>query len=369
MTEEHPVLVRTPDGRVNWKKPSDIPFGRRNAHGGIESWNSWACLPKLAEETAELDLLPHLPESFAESPDGGLVCSYESKYRADQQWIHVPRRVSLDYDFGYLLGIYAAEGHLQVNSGKLNGEIGITLSESEDALAQRVCRIFAKYGANVQTYIRDGRGARELRTSSVPLAYVFASVVGMGAKSKRVPTCILNGPADAKNGFLEGFLAGDGRNPGRASNTTGRRDVKVASRSLAWGVRTLLADLGHWVTVSTGIERGNFPQGSTDREYRWFQVAYMPERVYARTLEDNSYLYRPIKSVETVDLDCEVFNFEVEDDNSYVSDFILHNCEAYVAPASRHHKKREDHRDGGHRARHQARYRLTSRTRRATCPR
>src|SRR3954447_6205728 len=44
LTEEHPVLVRTPDGLVDWKKPGDITAGRRTAEGGVHAWNSWACL-------------------------------------------------------------------------------------------------------------------------------------------------------------------------------------------------------------------------------------------------------------------------------------------------------------------------------------
>ncbi|MGH3681414.1 MAG: PHP domain-containing protein, partial [Natronosporangium sp.] len=101
----------------------------------------------------------------------------------------------------------------------------------------------------------------------------------------------------------------------------------------------MLADLGHWVVVSTGKEKGKFPQGVSERDYRWYHVSYTPRRSYSRTLADTHYIYRPIRDVVAVELDCEVFNLQVEEDNSYVSDFVLHNCEAYVAPESRFHKR------------------------------
>ena len=59
-----------------------------------------------------------------------------------------------------------------------------------------------------------------------------------------------------------------------------------------------------------------------------------PGRSYSRTIEDDDYIYRPIASVRSQRLATEVFNFEVEEDNSYVSDFVLHNCEAYLTPGT-----------------------------------
>jgi DNA polymerase-3 subunit alpha len=40
LTEEHPVLVRTRDGLVDWKKPADIDAGPASKHGGVECWKS-----------------------------------------------------------------------------------------------------------------------------------------------------------------------------------------------------------------------------------------------------------------------------------------------------------------------------------------
>jgi DNA polymerase-3 subunit alpha len=341
LTEEHPILVRTRDGLLDWKKPGEILAGAWNAQGGTKSWASWACLPKLRTHWHEIAVLEYLPPDFSELRDGGISRTYASKYRADEAWPGFPTCIPLDYDFGYLLGIYAAEGDLTCLAGRMTGGVGFTVNIHETTIAARIIELLARFGVTATSFERRSRGSLELKAWSIPLAHLLSALVGRGAKAKRVPAQILNGPPESRRGFLDGLLDGDGRNPKPASNPTGRRDLKVASRSLAWGMRTLLADLGQWVTVSAGVEQTRLPQGGPSLG-RWYQVSYKPNRRYARTLEDDRYVYRPIRAVEPLVLDTEVFNFEVEEDNSYLSDFVLHNCEAYLAPGSRYEKQRRD---------------------------
>ena len=333
LTEEHPVLVRTRDGLVDWKKPADIDAGPASKHGGVDCWRSWACLPRLRTEWTELAVRDFLPADFSAPLTGGITRTYKSKYRADQAWPSFPDRIALDYDFGYLLGIYAAEGHVGTVRGRLSGEVGFTLHPEETHLAARINNLLARFGAAAVAYDRLDRHSCEIKAASTPLAHLLVALIGKGARNKRVPAQILNGPPEARQGFLEGILDGDGKNPNRSSNSSGRRDLKTASQSLAWGVRTLLADIGHWVTISTGESASLFPRRESARIDRWYMVSYQPNRQYSRTLEDDQFLYRPILSVDPVALDTEVFNFEVEEDNSYVSDFVLHNCEVREAAA------------------------------------
>src|SRR5207247_7744983 len=121
--------------------------------------------------------------------------------------------------------------------------------------------------------------------------------------------------------------------------------------SLAWGVRTLLADLGHWCSISEGTEWKCLNGSTEPTRSDWFIVRYSPERKYARTVDDDEFVYRPILSVEPVHISAPVFNVEVEEDHSYVSDFVLHNCEAYMAAESRYERPvRRGRGDAGGRA-------------------
>jgi DNA polymerase-3 subunit alpha len=302
-------------------------------------------LPRLRNEWAEIATLDFLPDDFAALPAGGIARQYRSKYRAAEAWPAFPARLPLDYDFGYLLGLYAAEGDVLYTRGHLTGAVGFTFHADETELASRLSRVLSRFGATAIRYRRTNRQvlAAEFRVHSIPLAYLLVALIGRGAKHKRVPAQILNGPPEVRRGFLDGLLDGDGKSPERASNSTGRRDLKTACRSLAWGARQLLADMGHWVTVSAGEEPCSLPHCPGDaHSHRWYMVSYKPNRSYSRTLEDDAFVYRPVSAVEALTLDTEVFNFEVEEDNSYVSDFVLHNCEAYLAPRSRFEKLRRD---------------------------
>jgi DNA polymerase-3 subunit alpha len=157
LTEEHPVLVRTRDGLVDWKKPADIDPGQASKHGGVNCWKSWACLPRLRTEWTEIRSSDLLPSDFSAPLAGGIARSYQSKYRGDQAWPRFPDRIPLDYDFGYLLGIYAAEGHVGSRRGRVNGEVGFTLHHDESELAARIMGLLGRFGITAATYDRPDR--------------------------------------------------------------------------------------------------------------------------------------------------------------------------------------------------------------------
>jgi DNA polymerase III subunit alpha len=95
LTEEHPVLVRTRDGLVDWKKPGEIEAGQASRHGGVNSWKSWACLPRLRTEWTEIRATDILPTDFSALSTGGLTRTYKSKYRGDQAWPRFPDRIPI----------------------------------------------------------------------------------------------------------------------------------------------------------------------------------------------------------------------------------------------------------------------------------
>ncbi|HEY4727020.1 MAG TPA: PHP domain-containing protein, partial [Actinomycetes bacterium] len=215
LTEEHPVLVRTRDGLVDWKKPADIDAGQASKHGEVNCWKSWACLPRLRTEWTEIWASELLPDDFSTPLTGGIARTYQSKYRGDQAWPQFPDRIPLDYDFGYLLGIYAAEGHIGSVRGRMNGEVGFTLHRDESELAARIIELLGRFGVTAASYDRPDRHSQEIKAASTPLAYLLIALVGRGARNKRVPAQILNGPPEARRGFLDGLLDGDGKNASR----------------------------------------------------------------------------------------------------------------------------------------------------------
>src|SRR5262249_22221642 len=154
------------------------------------------------------------------------------KYRADELWRKFPSVINLDCEFGYLLGLYAAEGCVLMKGERNTGGVGFTFHRNEKHLASRVITILASYGVAAVTREREDRNTLDVFAQNIPLAYLLVSLCGHGARNKRVPIQILNGPPEVRHGFLEGILDGDGKNPSRLSNASASRDLKTASRSL-----------------------------------------------------------------------------------------------------------------------------------------
>jgi DNA polymerase-3 subunit alpha len=155
----------------------------------------------------------------------------------------------------------------------------------------------------------------------LPIANFISKIVGVGCKNKKIPEEILNSPLVIQKSFLEGLLDGDGKNPHKITNTSKQRTLKVSSKALTYQTRIILSNLGYWSNVY------QFNDGSSIS----YIVPISKESVsYKRNLVIKNYILKPISSIEIKKEKIEVFNFEVEDDNSYVSDFIVHNCELYV---------------------------------------
>ena len=229
LTEEHPILVRRRDGLVDWSKPGDVVAGRPGVKGGVRQWNSYACLPKLSEEVDSIDVVSLVPSAFSTPGDDGTVGvarRYESKYRANEQWEQFPAQLSLDYETGWLLGLFCAEGTVGRVGGQLTGTFGFHLGMDEHWIVERLRDIVSEWGVTVAVHVRPERGGVHVYGCSVPLAHVFAALCGEGAHAKRVPPQVVVGSHEARRGFVDGVLDGDGKNPLRESNVRGRRDLE-----------------------------------------------------------------------------------------------------------------------------------------------
>jgi DNA polymerase III subunit alpha len=340
LTEEHPILVRGRDGRTEWQKPGEIVAGRPNRRLGSEQWNSWACLPRLTSDTTTIDVGRHLP-GFMTTADGFAAKSRKisSKYEALNRWERIPAQLPLDEEVAYFLGLYVAEGCIGKRRGRPTGDLRLTFNSTESNYIEFVqAFLLIRFGIRARLHERPNRGSTEVIACSLPLAYFLRSLCGDGAHEKRVPEAVLRAPQYVRLAFLNGILDGDGKSWTK-SNPLFRRNLKTASRSLAWGVRTLLADIGFWASVGTGTE-----QKKGGKRTRYFTVHYSSLRRYSWGLRDDSYVYRPIRRVNEITIRQTVYNFEVEEDNSYVSDVVLHNCEAYFTGDSRFDRpRRADH--------------------------
>ncbi len=173
------------------------------------------------------------------------------------------RRIRIDEDMAWLLGLYVAEGAIGLKSTNglpTSSQVVITLGHpTELNLTQKVANIALKY--NIPTYRnlvssgfnRSIKSAQQVRLLCTTLAKFLKSEAYSGetkAKYKRIPKIIFKSNPIVRESFLKGLADGDG--------SGGGSDVlRITSAS-----KELLVDVA-WLARITGIESALY-----DREAR-----------------------------------------------------------------------------------------------------
>ncbi|HEV3361602.1 MAG TPA: PHP domain-containing protein, partial [Pseudonocardiaceae bacterium] len=323
MTGEHPVLIRHRDGTRSWVEAKEIAGGRPGTGTRQEAtyWNSWVCLPRVRSDTATVTSIGTARyvdwTPVAASGDGYFQVSQRTGMGPTKHYAALAHTIDLDFDFGFFLGLYVAEG--SIDRGHT---VSWHLHEEERDLIAICSKMIEKYTGK-EAVVR-GRPDRPdyhgvaVSVSSTLLAQLLNSLCGKGANNKALPQFVFEAPESFMEGLFQGVLAGDG------SKT--RHDVvsiEQTSEQLHWQLRTLGARL-----------RADFAATYrqppvSDEHAQTYRANYSPstEPTYRRTLSDEDYVYKPVLDVMTEAYDGDVYNIEVADDHSYVTDFAVHNCD------------------------------------------
>lgn len=155
------------------------------------------------------------------------------------------------------------------------------------------------------------------------------------AENKIIPEWIHDGPIDLIESFLEGYSKADGCVcPSSRGIMNHHISFTTVSTNIAFGVQRLYSKLGKMCSVDyTERQKTCVIEGRTVNQKNTYRM-----RVVLRRLRDPSsfiegdYTWHKIKSVNTIsDMDPQdVYNFEVEHDNSYcVENAIVHNCQPF----------------------------------------
>lgn len=218
-----------------------------------------------------------------------------------------PETLPIDTDTAWMLGFFLGDGHVGQKS------ILFALHANEQAIAERLMQIGSRFGIQ-PTLHRYGNTLR-VAYNAVRLLPWFREQFGgesngnphTGSHSKRIPPWLITAPQEVMEAFLSGYATADG-----TQHSPGHQSIVTASPNIAAGVRLMLARLGHFPTTLI----------TNDHHYlvRWggtFQTGKRRE----------NYLLLPIRAISTEQYEGTVYNLEVAEDNSYVTEFAVHNCE------------------------------------------
>jgi intein/homing endonuclease len=156
---------------------------------------------------------------------------------------HIPDKIPLDNDFGFVLGIYLADGCVS--------DTFVCITKKDKLIRQRVTDWCDRWSTTYRT--RENKSVNvihgtsiHLTIHSVMLARMFKRLCDTGSSNKYVPYFAYTAPRDFIKGLIDGYLSGDGW----VCKTSGNITVGSVSQKLLHGISFLLTYFGIFSKLS-----------------------------------------------------------------------------------------------------------------------
>lgn len=207
----------------------------------------------------------------------------------------------------WILGRYCADGYRENHS--LKRPILCIGSHKVDEFEEHLKGI--EYSV-----IHQGRSCIEYKILDEKLSNILDGF-GTGSTKKEIPNWVIDLPTEQLKIFLDGYLSGDGHKRKDRTLTM----FCTASEKMLLSLQEIIIKVYRVVpTVSVRVDK----RSETFSDTYNGQFSNKPKN---QIIVDDKIIV-PIKNIERIEKDIEVFNFEVENDNSYtVGNVIVHNCQ------------------------------------------
>ena len=267
------------------------------------------------------------PQVYNYKPELNLSIPFGYGKHTVQKSLHL----TLSPDFYRLVGYFLTEGHVD-NEHYLSFTFNIKEKEFiEDT--KILLKLFFKKEAIIGKVRNQGV---VITLCSTLAARFFAREFGSTNKTKHIPSWLLESPHEHLKELIKGMWRGDGsfdakRNLFRYSSVTKPLVIGFRDALLKLGIiasinsqkRPSPKQMMHNVIISR-VKNSNFA-ALVDKE------ALNGRNEGSPFFMDDKYLYLPIKSVTVENQQAEVYNFSVEEDESYVAEGVIsHNCTAPI---------------------------------------
>jgi DNA-directed RNA polymerase beta' subunit len=120
----------------------------------------------------------------------------------------IPEKIPYDFEFGYLIGAYCAEGCITKTQ--------ISISNNDVKFFEPINALMLRWGITTKYYVvsnkngQEGWTSSDLRIYSKLLTEILNSLCGKGSDNKFVHPELLNGNKEFMRGVLSGYFGGDG---------------------------------------------------------------------------------------------------------------------------------------------------------------
>ena len=240
----------------------------------------------------------------------------------------LPLTIDADAEFAYILGLFVGDGSTS-NRGDRPCAEGYYLNwafniNEKETLALAVQEWAKKIGVNAALYPSKRGSGLTVVVGSKMLSMIFRRLCGEGCEVKKVPIEII-GQYHAE--FLRGLFDSDGGVYPELSKAS----ITMTSYEAVFGAQAMLWGLGIYPTVSTGEPLNKRPTWTLilqAENFGRFMKLVIGEEVDAgdEIYGDEKYVYRKFKSIEAIDEDVVVYNFETESHSYIANGLAVHNC-------------------------------------------
>lgn len=316
VTEEHPILFvkreRANERNRNWQP----------------QWGTPAQLGKHDYLAVPIHKTIVTQESYA----------VRVPFRAGEETVRIPSTP----DFFRLAGYFLAEG-----STDPRGYVHLSFSDTETELladAQALfTAVFGVHKFHIMPHVKN-HGV-SLVVSDVKLARVFRQLFGVSAATRTIPQWMMVEKKSKQRELIKGHFRGDG-NYYVKQTSTGHKELfrlSTISPQLSRQLRDMLLRQGIVSFLNTQDNRGGNRKAmytvgiSGEFAVRFGELVGLeiPSRMNGKKRAtmfgmDSKYAYYPVKKIQSRAVqNIPVFNFSVEEDESYVAQGIaVHNCTA-----------------------------------------
>ncbi|MDP2632118.1 MAG: Fe-S cluster assembly protein SufB [Candidatus Curtissbacteria bacterium] len=333
VTEEHPLLVC----RREVKEYRNINFTPEWLRADQVEEGDYLVYPIHKKETEKEIIEKETVKTVLLRDEKPFIYNYKPSVSLQIPFgngIHVTQRsldISLDSDFYRLVGYYLAEGHVD-NDHYLT----FTFNIKEKNLLNDVKVLLIRYFGKEALEGKVRNSGQTLTLCSTLAARFFRREFGSTNRTKHIPGWMLESPKPHLKELIKGLWLGDGSYDVKANMFR----YNSVTRPLVYGFRDTLLKLG--VVVSINSQKRLPPKKimytviiSRTSNTLFGQIvgksATDGRKEGSPFYIDENYVYLPIKSIKVEDLNTDVYNFSVEEDESYVAEGVVsHNCTAPV---------------------------------------
>jgi site-specific DNA-cytosine methylase len=234
----------------------------------------------------------------------------------------------------WVVGAWLGDGWLRTGPTSdhkgTRGEVLICSSKAEAPWLEASLR-----RAGLRFSSRDERTTRRFAIMSKPFAIWLEKHFGRYSGGKRLPAWAYGMHRDLREALLSGYRFADGTEAVQVRGGCPIQRFSTVNKGLAIGFRLLAGTLGKSATIMwSDMPTKKKIEGRIVNQRGFYQLT-----IYDRArsaFAEGGMFWGKIRSIAETGIVADVFNIEVEEDNSYVADgIVVHNCQAFSMSGKR----------------------------------